>query len=179
MKRSLFLIAILFFVFTLSSCQKEVSTPITAREGRQVAETSDDNFRIILYSEKDVYTDTEEVDIWATIEYIGSEDSIDIYSGEPYAGFTVESDGVTFISTLFLTLLKTTTIQKGDVHEFPLRKAGGFSEDDEDADFWRDFYSEEKMLFPKGEYQLTFFTGFYIKTRSDYQLSTEYQFEVN
>lgn len=110
---------------------------------------------------------------------MGSEDSIDIYSGEPYAGFTVESDDVTFISAMFLRLLKTTTLQKGDVHEFPLRKAGGYSEDAEDADFWREFYSEEKMLFPIGEYQLTFFTDFYTDDSSDFQLSVQYQFEVS
>ncbi len=44
MKRKLLLLAMLFFVFTLSSCQNEENTPIIAREGRQVAETSDENF---------------------------------------------------------------------------------------------------------------------------------------
>lgn len=179
MKRNFLLIAMLFVVFTLSSCRKGDNVPIIAREGRQVAETSDENFRIILYSEKDVYSETEEVDIWATIEYIGSEDTIDIYSGEPYAGFTVTSGDTTFISTSFYNVLKTTTLRKGDVHEFPLRKAGGFSEDDEDADFWREFYSEEEMLFPVGEYQLTFATIFYTEDSSDFSLSVEYQFEVN
>ena len=169
----------LFLVFTLSSCQKENNASIIAREGRQVAETSDENFKIILYSEKDVYNETEEVDIWATIEYIGSGDTIDIYSGEPYAGYIVESDGVTFISNLAYKLLKSTTLEKGTIYEFPLKKVGGFSNDAEDADFWRDFYSEEKMLFPTGEYQLTFLTDFYTDDSVDFQLSVEYQFEVS
>jgi hypothetical protein len=179
MKRKLILVGMLLLVFTLFSCQKDNNAPIIAREGRQVAETSDENFKIILYSEKDSYSDIEEVDIWATIEYIGSEDSIDIYSGEPYAGFTVISDDVSFITNGFYTLLKTTTLHKGDVHEFPLRKAGGFSENDEDADFWREFYSEEKMFFPIGIYQLTFSTNFSTDDSVDFQLSVEYQFEVS
>jgi hypothetical protein len=112
MKRKLILVGMLLLVFTLFSCQKDNNAPIIAREGRQVAETSDENFKIILYSEKDSYSDIEEVDIWATIEYIGSEDSIDIYSGEPYAGFTVISDDVSFITNGFYTLLKTTTLHK-------------------------------------------------------------------
>ncbi len=178
MRRNLLLLTMLFFVFTLSSCQKEDNVSIIAREGRQVAETSDENFKIILYSEKDSYSDKEEVDIWATIEYIGSKDTIDIYSGEPYAGFNVKSEGVEFISFMRLTLLKTTTLKKGVAYEFPLQKSGGFSEDDEDADFWRDFYSEEEMLFPIGEYQLTFLTDFYTDDSVDFQLSVEYQFEV-
>jgi hypothetical protein len=178
MRRKLLLLTMLFFVFTLSSCQKEENTQTIAREGRQVVETADENFKIILYSEKDSYSDTEEVDIWATIEYIGSEDNIDIYSGEPYAGYIVESDGVRFISNLAYKLLKTTTLEKGVIYEFPLKKVGGFSNDDEDADFWRDFYSEEKMLFPIGEYQLTFLTDFYTNDSVDFQLSLEYQFEV-
>lgn len=178
MRKKLLLLTMLFFVFTLSSCQKEDNVSIIAREGRQVAETSDDNFKIILYSEKDSYSDTEEVDIWATIEYIGSEDTIDIYSGEPYAGFYVESEGVEFISFMRLNLLKTTTLKKGVVYEFPLQKSGGFSEDDEDADFWREFYTEERMLFPIGEYQLTFSTDFYTDESTDFKLSLQYQFNV-
>ena len=178
MKRNMLLILMLLFVFTLSSCQKEEFAPTIIREGRQVAEAVDDNFIIILYSEKDSVIDTEEVNIWGTIQYIGSEDSIDIYSGEPYAGFDVESEGVNFISFMRLTLLQTTTLQKGEVYEFPLIKSGGFSEDDEDADFWRGFYTEERMLFPIGEYQVRFYTHFYTDNDSDFSLSVEYQFEV-
>ena len=178
MKRLIILI-MLFIVVSLSACEKEEIAPIITREGRQVAESFDDNFRIILYSEKDIYSDTEEINIWGSLEYIGPEDSIDIHSGEPYIGFDVESEGVPFIQNIIFTILKTTTLEKGVVHEFPLRKSGGFSENDEDADFWREFYTEERMLFPKGEYQLTFSTGFYIDTRSDYHISIQYQFEVN
>ncbi|MBN2605141.1 MAG: hypothetical protein JXR62_04870 [Bacilli bacterium] len=178
MKRKTYLILMLFLFLTLSSCQKEEAIPTIIREGRQVAESFDDNFIIILYSEKDSYSNLEEVNLWGTIQYIGSEDSIDIYSGEPYAGFDVESEGVMFISFFRLTLLKTTTLNKGEVYEFPLRKSGGFSEDAEDADFWRDFYTEERMLFPIGEYQVTFYTDFYTDNDTDITLSTEYQFEV-
>ena len=179
MKKKLLAIAMLFFVFALSSCQKEVDTKIITGEEQQVAQISDDNFSIILYSEKDIYSDTEEVNILATIQYIGSSDSIDIYSGEPYAGFTVESDGVEYIFTLVETMLKTTTLEKGVIYEFPLLKVGGFSEGAEDADFWREFYSEEKMLFPIGQYQVTFSTRFYTDDFPDFQLSVQYQFDVN
>ncbi len=178
MKRKTLLVLMILFVLSLSSCQKEKIDPTIIREGRQVAESFDDNFIIILYCEKDSLSDIEEVNIWGTIQYIGSEDSIDIYSGEPYAGFDVESEGVKFISFMRLTLLKTTTLKKGEVYEFPLQKSGGFSEDAEDADFWRDFYTEEKMLFPIGEYQVTFYTDFYTDNDSDIGLSVEYQFEV-
>jgi hypothetical protein len=179
MRRKILLILMLLFVLPLSSCQKEEITTVIIREGRQVAESFDDNFRVILYSEKDNYSNIEEIDIWGTIEYIGPEDSINIYSGEPCAGFIVESEGIQFISNLVLTILKTTSLEKSVIYEFPLMKVGGFSEDAEDADFWRDFYAEERMLFPKGEYQLTFLTGFYTDTDSDFQLSVQYQFEVN
>lgn len=178
MKR-IFLLTMFVFVLSLSSCEKEDTDPIIAKQGRQVAQFEDFDFRITLYSEKDVYTDTEELDIWGTLEYIGSEDSIDIYSGDPYMVYIVESDGVQFIGDLVLTLLMTTTIDKDVIYEFPLRKAGSFSQDDADADFWRDFYSEEKMLFPKGEYQLTFSTRFYTDDNADIDLSLNYQFDVN
>lgn len=57
MKRLVILI-MLFIVVSLSACEKENITPIITRQGRQVAESFDDNFRIILYSEKDIYSDT-------------------------------------------------------------------------------------------------------------------------
>ena len=177
MKRLVILI-MLFIVVSLSACEEEEIAPIITTQGRQVAESFDDNFRIILYSEKDIYGDTEEINIWGTLEYIGPEDSIDIHSGDPYIGFNVESEGVYFIQSLVFTILMTTTLEKGVVHEFPLRKSGGFGEDDEDADFWRDFYTEERMLFPIGEYQLTFSSGFDIDTDSYYHLGVQYQFEV-
>lgn len=179
MKRKMLLSLMVLFVLTLSSCQKEEIVPVIIREGRQVAESFDDNFIIILYSDKDSYSETEEVNIWGTIQYIGSKNSIDIYSGIPFAGFDVESDGVQFISNFVLTVLKTTTLEKGEVYEFPLHKSGGFSEDAEDADFWRDFYMEERMLFPVGEYQLIFSTGFRTDDDPDFHLYVEYQFEVN
>lgn len=179
MKRKLLAIGMLLFVFSLSSCQNQVSSSLLKEEGRQVAESSDENFKIILYSKKDMYSDTEEVDLLATIQYIGSEDSIDIYSGNPYAGFTVESEGVEFISNLVEPLLKTTTLEKNVIYEFPLIKVGGFSEDAENADFWREFYQEPKMFFPIGEYHLTFSTGFYTADSPDFQLSVQYPFEVS
>ena len=177
MKRLVILIMLLIVV-SLSACEEDEIAPIIIREGRQVAESIDDNFRIILYSEKDIYSDTEEVIIWGTIEYIGPKDSIDIHSGIPYMGFDVESEGVSFIQNIVLTVLMTTTLNKGEVNEFPLAKSGGYGADDEDADFWMEFYTEERMLFPKGEYQLTYSTGFYIDTRSDYPMRIQYHFEV-
>ena len=178
MKRKLLLTVFLLFVFTLSSCKKEDDVQVTSGEGRQVADNSDENFKIILYSDKDSYSDTEEVDIWATIEYIGSEDNIVIYSGEPYAGFDVESEGIEYISFIRHFLLKTTTLKQGVVYEFPLRKSGGFSADAEDSDYWREFYSEERMLFPVGEYNLTFSTDFYTDESSYLEFSVQYQFDV-
>jgi len=178
MKRNILLTTLLLFVIVVSSCQKEDPTPPITRQGTIVAESFDENFRIILYSEKDIYSEIEEIDIWGTIEYIGVEDSIKIYSGSPYMGYTVESEGVEYIQNIILTMLIVTTLEKGEIHEFPLIKLGGFSEDEADADFWREFYSEERMLFPVGVYQLTFSTGFYTDSDSDIELIIHYQFEV-
>jgi len=176
--RRFYLVLMLVIVITLSACSNDQSNKVVLREGRQVAETTDEYFKMVLYSENDVYEKTEEVDIWGTIEYIGEEDSIDIHSGSPYYGFTVESEGVRFITNNVLTLLQTTTLDKGVIYEFPLLKFGGYSEDDENADFWRNFYSEEKMLFPIGVYNLVFSTEFYIETGKEYELSIQYNFEV-
>ena len=93
-------------------------------------------------------------------------------------GYSVESEGTVFIERMVLTILITTVLEKGVVNEFPLVKTGGFSEDDADADFWRTFYSEEKIVFPEGKYELAFSTGFYINTGTDYQASLHYNFEV-
>lgn len=177
MLRVVRLALVLLFSLTLLSCRVENNTP-DLYEGRQVAEKLDDNFHVILYSNKDIYHVDEEIAIWATIEYIGPENNITIYSDEPIGGFNVVSDGVSYISNSYYPMLKTTVLNKGDILEFPMEKSGGFSETDEDTDYWREFYNEEKMLFPIGEYNVVFSTNFYTDTDSDIDLEVEYQFIV-
>lgn len=177
-RKTMVFVLLMFLSMLMVSCEQEEIVPLESSGLPKVTESFDDYFRIVLYSEKDVYNEAEEVKIWGTLEYIGKKDSIEIKSGSPYIGYTVESDGIEYISFMRLTLLMTTTLEKGEIYEFPLIKSGGFSEDAEDADFWRDFYNEEKMLFPTGVYQLTFSTSFTIDAVSDYHLSSQYEFEV-
>jgi len=179
MKRNLILVLMSIFILSLSACQKPETEPTIIRDGRQVADLMDEHFIIILYSEKDSYSNEEEVNIWGTIQYIGLEGSIDISSAIPFAGFEVESDGINFISFMQYTLLQTTTLNKGEVYAFPLQKSGGFSVNDENADFWHNFYTDDRMLLPIGEYQLTFSTRFFIDNNTDIALSVDYQFEVH
>ena len=177
MLRVIRLTVVLLFPLMLLSCSVENDNP-DLREGRQVTDKQDDNFHIILYSNKDIYHFDEEVVIWATIEYVGPENNITIYSGEPIGGFYVVSDGVSYISYSYYPMLKTTVLSKGDILEIPMEKSGGFSETDEDADYWREFYNEERMLFPIGEYNVVFSTNFYTDTDPDIDLEVEYQFIV-
>ena len=111
-------------------------------------------YQILLFY-KSTYKTTDKLKIWATIKYIGSENQITIWSGEPYVSFII-TDGKDFnIGGTFFTIIKATILEKDKLYEFIYSKNGGYSEDDPNAVFWKKFYEEKDLYLPKGEYTIT------------------------
>lgn len=142
---------------------------------------SDENFIVKTYIEKLQFKQVEEISLYSTIEYIGDKDSIDIWSGEPYFHHMIYKNGEVISGGLTLDILQKTELKKGEIYTIPFSKSGGFSEDDPDADFWRDFYSEETLKLPKGEYTFSAITSFTLdeEQQDKVQLKTEFTVEVN
>lgn len=142
---------------------------------------SDENFLVKTYIEKLQFNEDEEISPYSTIEYIGEKDSIDIWSGDPYFHHMIYKNGEVFSGGFTLDILKKTELKKGELYTIPYVKSGAFSEDDPDAEFWRDFYSEKTLKLPKGEYTFSGVTSFAldIEQQDKVQLKTEFTVEVN
>ncbi len=112
-------------------------------------------FKLNLFSDKKIYKSTDKIQIWATLEYIGKNESIEIWHGNPYISFKI-TDGKNFnISDITLTTLSSTILEKNKIYKFDYSKSGGYSKDDINADFWKKFYQEKDLYLPKGEYKIT------------------------
>lgn len=112
-------------------------------------------FEFNIYSDKSTYKTTDKIKIWATIKYIGSENQITIWSGDPYISFII-TDGKDFnTGGIILTTLISTVLEKDKLYEFNYTKNGGYSAEDPNADFWEKFYKEKDLYLPKGEYTIT------------------------
>jgi hypothetical protein len=142
---------------------------------------SDENFLVKTYIEKLQFKEVEEISLYSTIEYIGENGSIDIWSGEPYFHHMIYKDGEVFSGGSTLHILQKTELKKGEIYTIPFSKSGGFSEDDPDAEFWRDFYSEKALKLPSGEYTFSSITSFTLdkEQQEKVQLKTEFTIEVN
>ena len=140
------------FLAMLSGCnriQYSSSEPAT----NSVSHSAND-FEMRLFSDKQFYKTTDTISIWATLEYIGNNDAITIWSGDPFMVFSI-TDGKDFNVHGFIhTVLMQTILTKGEVYHFDYQKSGGWAADAPDASFWENFYAEKDLLLPPGEYTI-------------------------
>jgi hypothetical protein len=148
---------------------------------QQVFVAENENFRIMTYIDKLDFKENEEIKLYSTIEYIGTEDAITIWSGDPYLNYTI-FDGTDYYSQgIALSILKTTELKKGEVYTLPFVKNGGFSQDDPKAKFWEQYFSEKELRLPKGNYTFRAYTDFHLDPdlKESVNLETEFQITVN
>lgn len=121
---------------------------------------ANEEFEITLYVEKDRFTADEAIGCYATLEYIGDDDSITVYSGDPLLGFGLKDD--TYFDGGYTTnsVLMPTTISKGEVVRYEFTKSGGWSADDPLAEFYEVFYNEEALILPAGVYEISATTDY-------------------
>lgn len=141
----------------------------------------DENFTVKTYIEKLKFQEDEKIGLYSTIEYIGEKDSIDVWSGDPYFQHMIYKNGEIFSGGSTLQLLKKTELKKGEIYTIPFSKNGGFDENDPDAEFWRDFYSEKELRLPRGEYIFSAITDFTLDEaqKERVTLKTEFPVEVD
>ncbi len=141
---------------------------------------SDENFLVKTYIDKLKFKEDEEISLYSTIEYIGQEEGIDIWSGEPYFHHMIYKKGEVLSGGLTLDVLKKTYLKKGEIYTLPFTKSGGYSEEDPKADFFKSFYSEETLKLPKGQYTFSAATNFALdeEQKEKVQLKSEFIVEV-
>jgi len=161
MKRNFVLsMLVLSALVLLVGCKSVDTVSIKEQEKTlQVLEAKEQNekdynklFDLELYSDKEIYKTTEKINIWATLKYIGDNNQIKIWHGEPYICFYISDDEEFNIGGIICSILTSTILEKDKLYKFDYAKNGGYSEDDPKADFWKEFYSEKDLYLPAGEY---------------------------
>jgi len=150
-------------------------TDIKARENALLGENSvtyeKDDFIMTLNSDKHIYSSTDAINIWGTIEYTGEHDSIEIHSSCTFMLFTI-SGGDLFADGMggaVADVLAVSILEKGNVYHFDYQKSGGWDADDPNAEIWDEFFSSNELKLPAGEYTITLNGSFTVPERSSNQ----------
>ena len=167
-------IAIIYLGYdhTQQSNNQSAHSPVAVyRLNNQSCRCSTDVFEMNLFSDKAVYKTTDAIEIWATLEYTGNNDTIRIWHSEPYMVFSI-TDGKNFtIGGLRNCILTSSILEKGEIYHFDHEKSGGWDPADFDAGFWENFFNKKDLFLPAGEYTVTLQGDFYL-TYSDRGIET-------
>ena len=143
----------------IGCCVLDIPVRETALLGANTVSHTNNDFVITLNSDKQVYSSTDIIKIWGTLEYIGDYDTIEIFSGCPFMIFAIsggnEYDFGDAMGGISIDILFESILERGRVYHFEYQKSGGWSESDPDAEFWEEFFSEEDLMLPEGEYTIT------------------------
>ena len=181
MKQRKVYVLIMVTVLILAGCSQAGANPEETDARPLVFEARDQNFEVKTYIDKLEYDEDEEIEVYSTIEYIGENDSVKIWSGEPYFHHRIH-DGSKFInSDIVLNVLKETVLKKGEVYTIPFSKSGGFTQEDPDIEFWEQYFSEEALKLPAGDYTFTAVTDFCLDMdqKEEVTVKTEFKVKVN
>jgi hypothetical protein len=127
---------------------------------------TNNDFIMTLNSDKHTYDSTDIIKIWGTLEYVGDDDAITIYSSCPFMLFSIAGgDFGSGMGASAADVLVTSVLERGRVYHFEYQKSGGWSADDPNAENWERFFSESDLLLPAGEYTFTLSGGFSMSDR--------------
>ena len=165
----------------LGCCVKDVLVRDAALTGENSVSVSANDFKVTLNSDKNTYSTTDIINIWGTLEYIGDNESITIWSGCPFMHFSIaggfdEYDFDSVLSAFQADVLVSSTLEKGKVYHFDYVKSGGWDGNSPEAAFWTTFFNEENLILPKGEYTISLSGAFGLTENvvdSDVGLKTE------
>jgi hypothetical protein len=115
----------------------------------------DEMFELKLYVDKDIYKEDEIINCYSTLEYIGKEEDITVYSSDPLVGFSLKDDKYFDGGYAVNDELITTTFKKGETVRYDYMKSGGWTADDPNADFYQEFFSERNLILPSGLYEIS------------------------
>ena len=147
-------------IVDLGCCVKGIKVRETAVLGANSAAHTNSDFVMTLNSDKEVYSTTDIIHIWGTLEYVGDSDTIEIWHACPFMLFSI-TDGDDFdIGGMTVDILASSVLEKSRVYHFDYQKSGGWSADAPDAKYWEDFFKEKDLLLPKGKYTITLNGGF-------------------
>lgn len=132
-----FLTMILFASILLAGCTSESSDLDNIESELSLSPdmkyiayyNEDDFFRVTLFIEEEPFDLDDAIEVYATVEYIGDEESITIWSGRPYFKYEIiDGNGIYFCEGMQFDELISTQLHKGEIYKIPFQKSGGFFE---------------------------------------------------
>ena len=151
----------------LGCCVTEIAVRETALLGANSVTHTTDDFVMTLNSDRDTYSSEDIIIIWGTLEYVGDNDSIEIWSSCPFMLFTI-AGGDKFGSGMggsVVDVLVSSVLEKGRVYHFDYQKSGGWIGEDPNAEYWENFFSTKDLFLTEGEYSITLSGGFGLSER--------------
>ncbi len=133
------------------------SPPASAVHPKPVeASATDGTFRLTIRSPQDGYPAFEAIEVAATLEYLGPSASIGATgSGSGLVGFGIEQvGGAHRILPSWTDDCKPYSLDRGQPVAVEFSKSGGFSEDDPDAGFFKDYFADPVLRLPPGTWRL-------------------------
>jgi hypothetical protein len=129
-------VVVLVVILTAGSLGGGISSP-----SEVMATTSDGLFQLTLRSPLDRYAAQEPIEVVATLEYLGEEPSIEVYSHPGMPGFGVEEvDGANrAASPAARASCVTYSFRRGERVTFPFAKSGGFAPGEPNYEFMLEY----------------------------------------
>jgi len=154
----------------LGCCVTEIAVRDTALLGENSVTYTSDDFVMTLNSDRYTYSATDIIIIWGTLEYVGDNDTIEIWHGCPFMLFRTEGgkeiDFGSVMGTFTASVLVSSVLEKGRVYHFDHQKSGGWGADDPNAEYWANFFSTKDLFLPEGEYTITLRGAFGLTERT-------------
>lgn len=119
------------------------------------ANVRDDLFELTIYLDKDSYSAEETIFCYATLKYIGEEDSITVYSSDPLVGFGIKDNRYFSGGYAVNDVLIRTSFQKGQIVKYEFTKSGGWDADDPKAGFYEQYFTDPNLVLPTGDYEVS------------------------
>lgn len=139
--------------------------------------SNDEKFDLRLYIKDEVHKSRNPIKVYATLEYIGEDEEIIIWHGNPSIQFMIIGDDGFIMDPITLDELRSTTLEKGIVYEFPFVKSGGWDPDGKNAKKWKKFFEEEELFLDRGNYKMRVFTNFNLGD-NDIEYSNKVEAEI-
>lgn len=142
--------------------------------------SKDGDFKLAVYSDKNKYKENTPIKLWATLEYMGENDQIDIWYDEPIIKLSIYGEGNDFEwKTLSDLLLRTRVMNKNKEISESFKMPEG-SIDDIDNEELKKFLENSELQLPSGSYKIIASTDFYMdkECTENIKISTEITIKV-
>lgn len=125
------------------------------------ATTRSGDFSLIITSARSQYEADEPVEVEASLVYDGDQGEATVGGANALIGFGIEQvDGTLRMEPAFDASCTPHTLSAGVPVVEPFSKSGGFSDDDPDAGFWREWFSDPVPTLPAGTWRVKALASF-------------------